>query len=100
MAPDATKRSVIARPNPWAPPVTTAQRLLRSILFMGKSFHFDPVIAVTTPEIYSLAPRLRGGRAGVRGSRRPASVSGAEISCLAPHPETWLSPNFRPLPAK
>src|SRR3954471_21442821 len=33
-APDATKRSVIARPNPCAPPVTTAQRLLRSILFI------------------------------------------------------------------
>src|SRR6202042_3768071 len=32
--PDATKRSVIARPKPWAPPVTTAQRPFKSILFM------------------------------------------------------------------
>src|SRR5262245_28982700 len=33
-APEATKRSVIALPNPCAPPVTTAVRPLRSILFM------------------------------------------------------------------
>src|ERR1700733_7826776 len=29
------KRSVMARPKPCAPPVTTAQRPFRSILFMG-----------------------------------------------------------------
>src|SRR3954462_14907455 len=34
-APDATKRSVIARPKPWAPPVTTAHRPFRSILFIA-----------------------------------------------------------------
>src|SRR5262249_26694307 len=33
-APEATKRSVMALPKPWAPPVTTAVRPLRSILFM------------------------------------------------------------------
>src|SRR3954447_8981363 len=33
-APEATKRSLIARPKPCAPPVTTAQRPFRSILFM------------------------------------------------------------------
>ena len=37
LAPDATKRSVIARPKPCAPPVTTAQRPFRSILFMVRS---------------------------------------------------------------
>src|SRR5205823_5016514 len=34
-APEATKRSAIARPKPWAPPVTTAQRPFRSILFIA-----------------------------------------------------------------
>src|SRR2546421_6343235 len=34
LAPELTKRSVMARPNPCAPPVTTAQRPFRSILFM------------------------------------------------------------------
>src|SRR5579871_3678314 len=34
LAPDSTKRSVIARPKPCAPPVTTAVRPLRSILFL------------------------------------------------------------------
>src|SRR3954447_10803341 len=34
-APEATKRSAIARPNPCAPPVTTAQRPFRSILFIA-----------------------------------------------------------------
>src|SRR5215212_11590072 len=34
-APEATKRSVIARPKPCAPPVTTAQRPFRSILFIA-----------------------------------------------------------------
>src|SRR6201999_296276 len=38
LAPEATNRSVMARPNPWAPPVTTAQRPLRSILFMVETF--------------------------------------------------------------
>src|SRR5437764_15461287 len=33
-APEATKRSAIARPKPCAPPVTTAQRPFRSILFI------------------------------------------------------------------
>src|SRR6266581_4037699 len=34
LVPELTKRSVMARPNPCAPPVTTAQRPFRSILFM------------------------------------------------------------------
>jgi hypothetical protein len=34
LAPEATKRSVMARPKPCAPPVTTATRSLRSILLM------------------------------------------------------------------
>src|ERR1700736_2143020 len=44
----------------------------------------------------SLLPRpaLRGERAGVRGSRRPASVSGAEISCFRPPPPTSLCSTF------
>src|SRR5438105_2555044 len=33
-APDSRKRSTIARPIPWAPPVTTAIRPLRSILLV------------------------------------------------------------------
>src|SRR5579871_1423714 len=33
-APDSTKRSVMARPKPCAPPVTTAVRPFRSILFL------------------------------------------------------------------
>src|SRR6185312_11047572 len=37
-APDATKRSAIARPKPCAPPVTTAQRPFKSILFMLEAF--------------------------------------------------------------
>src|SRR5882762_10188485 len=37
LAPELTKRSVMARPNPWAPPVTTAQRPFRSILFIVTS---------------------------------------------------------------
>src|SRR6478735_42240 len=43
LAPEATKRSVMARPKPCAPPVTIATRPLRSILFMrrdpGQSEH-------------------------------------------------------------
>jgi len=43
LAPELTKRSVMARPNPWAPPVTTAQRPFRSILFMVRVLSFtDP----------------------------------------------------------
>jgi len=34
LAPEATKRSAMARPKPCAPPVTTATRRLRSIWFM------------------------------------------------------------------
>src|SRR4051812_48541680 len=34
-APEPTKRSAIARPKPCAPPVTTAQRPFRSILFIA-----------------------------------------------------------------
>src|SRR3954447_19377978 len=37
LAPEATKRSVIARPKPCAPPVTTAQRPFRSIVFIAFS---------------------------------------------------------------
>src|SRR5947207_15686703 len=39
-APEATKRSAIARPKPWAPPVTTAQRPFRSILFIALILYF------------------------------------------------------------
>src|SRR5262245_16531723 len=34
-APERRKRSVIALPNPWAPPVTTALQPLRSILLLA-----------------------------------------------------------------
>ena len=37
LAPDASNRSVIARPNPCAAPVTTARRFLRSNWFNGES---------------------------------------------------------------
>src|SRR5262245_39879319 len=37
LAPDAMKRSVMARPMPRAPPVTMAERPARSIWFMGTS---------------------------------------------------------------
>src|ERR1700688_4856245 len=42
LGPEAMKRSVIARPKPCAPPVTTAQRPVRSILFMVRSFSQRP----------------------------------------------------------
>src|SRR4029077_11154727 len=51
LAPEATKRSVIARPNPCAPPVTMAQRPFRSILF----------IAVSSVRIKLSLPSFRDG---------------------------------------
>src|SRR5436190_7094063 len=41
LAPEATKRSAIARPKPCAPPVTTAQRPFRSILFITLFLYFE-----------------------------------------------------------
>src|SRR5690349_18388712 len=58
-APDATKRSAIARPNPCAPPVTTAQRPLRSILFMWK-----PSIPWTSEHVAAIDDEVDAGGEG------------------------------------
>src|SRR5579863_3749222 len=67
LAPEATKRSAIARPNPCAPPVTAAPRPLRSILFIELSSH------LSTPH----------------GEERGTRVSNHEADCL-PSFETAL----------
>src|SRR2546423_1533992 len=56
----------MARPKPCAPPVTTAQRPFRSILFMSKVLSRESCASV----VYSLGP-LRGARLK---SQRPAAV--------------------------
>src|SRR5436190_8868430 len=55
-APEATKRSAIARPKPCAPPVTTAQRPFRSILFMR-----EPLIAWTSEHVAAIDDEVDTG---------------------------------------
>src|SRR5260370_5185330 len=43
-APELTKRSVMARPTPCAPPVTTAQRPSRAILFMARLLYLSSFV--------------------------------------------------------
>src|SRR5262245_59552852 len=57
-APDLRKRSVIALPKPWAPPVTTAARPLRSIMFvaMGALPFFRRRRAVVAHSVFRAGP--------------------------------------------
>src|ERR1700688_4260792 len=75
----------MARPNPCAPPVTTAQRPFRSILFMGEilSLQFGGVVAAA--EVCSLARSSRG-----EGRGKGLSPSGRCFRCGDIVP--WASP--------
>src|SRR6478736_2313056 len=55
-APASARRSAIARPNPCAPPVTTAQRPFRSILFMG-----EPLIAWLSEHVTAIDDEVDAG---------------------------------------
>src|SRR6266550_1879767 len=89
LAPEATKRSVIARPNPCAPPVTTAQRPFRSILFMVRFLFFSLLLALHRQKC-APSPRTSRGEGGGEGLFGPEIPRVNSARCLAPHPETSL----------
>src|ERR1700754_1497415 len=66
----------MARPKPCAPPVTTAQRLLRSILFMVKSLsmNYPSLVSRTRCSVLHGAPQSRD-RTKRRCSLRPRLCS-------------------------